>query len=89
MGWFLDALLHVFWPALELQLHGLTPLALVSAMTFGNITLSFLVGIHICTAPAVGPQHTLRDVAMLWGMGCASILIWLAAVISLHSAGLS
>jgi len=89
MGFARDLLLHAIWPAFELTLHGLTPLALVSALTFGNITLSFLIGTNIQRTYTNGPKNNLRDAVLLWGMGSVSILIWAACVIMLHNAGLS
>jgi hypothetical protein len=80
--------IHAIWPALELTLHGLTPLAIVSAMTFGNIAMLFALGARIFIVPGGGADHAVRGVVALCAMGSMSMMMWAACVVLLHDAGL-
>jgi hypothetical protein len=82
-----DLAAHAIWPALEL--HGLTPLALVSAMTFGNITMSFTLGMRVVSSHTTDVDSIMRDIVPLWAMASLSILIWLVCVVSLRDVGLN
>jgi len=83
-----DLGVHVIWPVLELQLHGITPLAVVSAMTFGNIALSFTLGVRVSSAHTDDVDSFMCDIFWLWMIGSWSILIWVMCVVSLRSVGL-
>jgi hypothetical protein len=80
--------IHAIWPALELTLHGLKPLAIISALTCGNIAVLFALGARIFSTPGGQPDHAIRGVVALWAMGSMSMLMWAACVVLLHDAGL-
>ena len=88
MGLIWALIVHAIWPALELTFHGLTPLAIVSALTFGNIAVLVALGARVVSIPGGRVDHAVRGLVALWAMSSMSMLMWAGCVVLLHDAGL-
>ncbi len=69
-------------PLPQSMTHGAAPL------TLGVLAVVAGFGLRLITVSARYPSRSVLEMLALWAMACASTLLWLECLLTLHSQGL-